>query len=69
MFTLGALAAAVAVAVIVHFANNRERPEGRPINETDIQLAALHSRQDLRLIAYFLMLIVVLLGVIADRLG
>lgn len=61
MFTIGAIAGGVILAWIV----SRDQRSDSDDMPTNIK----HSRQDLRLIAYLLFGVIVMLGVIADRLG
>jgi hypothetical protein len=59
VFTILAIACLVAVFVVI------ERRQDRDTD--DMTTNTKHSRQDLRLIAYLLCVVVLLLGVIADR--
>jgi hypothetical protein len=59
MFTLIAIGILLVVFVVV------ERRQKRDTEEKDLNI--LHARQDLRLIAYLLFGVVIMLGLIADR--
>ena len=56
-------AAAFLTAILITFISYRQ--QNSDSNDTDINTK--HSRQDLRLIAYFLFAILITLGIIADR--
>lgn len=68
MFTVAAF---IALAVIAWFSNRQEirerKDSGVPVDDTFLRARILFIRQDLRLIAYLLAGILVMLGVIADR--
>jgi hypothetical protein len=67
MFTTIAFFGIAVIGWLVHRAQEREavhRPDSRDISEI-----ARHARQDLRLIAYLLAGVIVMLGIVADRLN
>lgn len=59
MFTIGAF---LAFAAIAWFTDRHQR--GDP---DDVEVNIKHTRQDLRLVAYLLAAILVMLGIIADK--
>ena len=69
MFTVGAF---VATAILAWYANHQEHGERklRPghVEDDFVRERVLFIREDIRLIAYILMAILVMLGIIADRL-
>ena len=67
MFTVLAIVIGVSAAVGSHRANSREHPEWTEITDDLIRQSILHSRQDLKLIAFILLGILFMLGIIADR--
>jgi hypothetical protein len=70
MFTVGAVALLVMLAWFVFRQNEQDRMTyDRTVAQELPWLLAIHARENLRLIAFFLGAIIVLLGVIADRMG
>ena len=69
MFTVGAF---VAIAIVVWYARRQEASERKSqpghVDDDFARERVLFIREDIRLIAYILMAILVMLGVIADRL-
>jgi len=65
-YTIGALVAAIIIAWFVERLP-RDHASGKVVtlNEDEFRTAILH--QDLRLLAFFLAAIIVMLGVVADR--
>ena len=68
MFTFLAIILGGLLAFASNRANERERRTGTQSSDELVNQSILHSRQDLRLIAYLLGGILVMLGIIADRL-
>jgi len=68
MFTIGAIVLAVLLAFFAGRANDKDR-QSYDSTPTDLQnwLLNLHIRQDLKLISFLLMGVIVMLGVVADR--
>jgi hypothetical protein len=64
MFTIGALVGLCVFAWMTMRANNKD-PRG---DERSVELHALHARQDMRLACYLLGGILIMLGIIADKL-
>ena len=70
MFTLGAIILTGATMVFANRMNEADRATyDRTPEDQQRWLVALHTRQDLKLIAFLLAGILVALGVIADRVG
>lgn len=70
MFTVGALMLGSLLAWFAGRKNESDRSAYDAINgETQDRLLLLHIRQDIKLIAFLLFGILVVLGVIADRLS
>lgn len=67
MFTVGAIVLSLALAWAASRGNERDRPSYD--RSPDNWLLLLHIRQDLKLIAFLLFGVVVMLGIIADRLN
>ena len=70
MFTVIAL---VAVALVAWFSQRQERAERKstvplPVETDYVRQRILYIREDVRLICYLLMAVLVMLGIIADRL-
>lgn len=69
MFTIGAI---LLLAGMVWASERRERQErsqeASPVNDDFLRARFLFIRQDLRLAVYLLMGIIVMLGIVADRL-
>jgi hypothetical protein len=66
MFTVGAFF----LLALITWYGNHENEKDRPSYDRapdDIRLLALHTRQDIKLIAFLLGGIIVMLGIIADR--
>ena len=69
MFTAIACLAGALIVWGVGRANNKDRPTYDRLDDVEAaRLLLLHTRQDMKLIAYVLFAILVMLGVIADRL-
>jgi hypothetical protein len=67
MFTAGAILFGVVLGFISYQINKGDRSTyGRAVDTPD-GLLALHVRQELRLVAFLLAAVIVMLGVIADR--
>jgi len=65
-YTIGALVAAIFIAWIVErLPGDRASGKVAILNEDEFRTAILH--QDLKLLAFFLAAIIVMLGVVADR--
>ncbi|MHC2255826.1 hypothetical protein ACVILK_005518 [Bradyrhizobium embrapense] len=66
MFTVGAVLLIFLILWYGSRANEQDRPEyDRAPNDT--RMLALHSRQDIKLVVFLLGGIIVMLGIIADR--
>ena len=68
MFTVGAIILTIVLAWVANRGNEKDRPEYDK-TPTDLRewLLLLHARQELKMIAFLLGGILVMLGVIADR--
>lgn len=66
MFTTIAFVLATALALFASWANKSDRRD-YDRNGPDLWPVTLHMRQDLKLIAFLLFGVIVMLGVIADR--
>lgn len=71
MFTGGVFFAVAAIAWWVSRNNNRDRAsyDNQPTNDPGLWLLLLHLRQDIALAVWLLAGILIMLGVIADRIG
>lgn len=69
MFTFAAFALFVVIAFAAGRANagDRRSYDAQPSDDPGLWLLLLHVRQDLKLVAYLLGGIMVMLGVVADR--
>lgn len=69
MFTVGAFVLMLVIAKASSRMNNKGLPSPASVySEEEVMEAVVHSRQDLRLIAFLLGGILIMLGVVADRL-
>ncbi len=66
MFTAGAFLGVAVIVWLAGRANNQDRPDYDRA-APDNYLLILHVRQDLKLISFLLFGVIVMLGVIADR--
>jgi hypothetical protein len=67
MFTI---LACIGLALIGWYAdrcNIQDRQNISLVSDEEVRQSVLHARQDLKLIAFLLMAIVVMLGIVADR--
>ncbi len=71
MFSFIAVCLFVLIAVAVERFNNKDRPEYDSSQTNDIGqwVLLLHIRQDLKLVAFLLGGVILMLGIIADRLA
>lgn len=70
MFTFGAVVLIAIIGLLATSSNTRGRPEyHRAPSEFREWILLLHARQDLRLIAFLLGGVIVMLGIVADRVG
>jgi hypothetical protein len=67
MFTLGACFAVGLIGWWADRCNIKDRQSVSLLSDDEVRQSVLHARQDLKLIAFLMMAIVVMLGVIADR--
>ena len=67
MFTLAALLALGAIGWLVGRANVRDRAIVAVLSDDEVRTAILHARQDIKLVAFMLGAILLMLGIIADR--
>ncbi len=68
MFTIGAIVLVTALVWYANRANNSDRSAyDEAPGDTSNWLLLLHIRQDIKLVAFLLAGVVILLGVIADR--
>jgi hypothetical protein len=67
MFTIGAIAVIVIIGWYVERLNVADRQRTEILSDDEVRTAILHARQDLKLIAFLLTGILVMLGVIADK--
>ena len=68
MFTVGALVLATAIAWLANRYNEQDRSTyDRSLPDDRIWILVLHARQDLKLIAFLLFGVIVMLGIVADR--
>lgn len=69
MFTAVAFALLVGLALAVEGYNRADRRRApEEVNDAELRQSILHARQDLKMIAFLLGAILVMLGVVADRL-
>lgn len=68
MFTIGAFIAIAAIGWYVDRANIKDRGIVALLTDDEMRTNILHARQDLKLIAFLLFAVLVMLGIIADRL-
>lgn len=71
MFTAAAIALVVVIAWLVQRNNNRDRRQydETPGADTGVWFLLLHIRQDIALVAWLLGGVIVMLGIVADRIG
>lgn len=67
MFTAGAFFLIAAIAWYVGRANVKDRQNVAMLTDDEVRTAVLHARQDVKLIAFMLGGVIIMLGVIADR--
>lgn len=67
MFTIAAMLLIGLISWLAMRANEKDRPKYEGEDRT--VLLALHIRQDMQLLAYLLYGVIVMLGVVADRVG
>jgi hypothetical protein len=67
MFTIGAFIGIAAIFWYVEKANVRDRSIIAIVSDEEVRTAILHARQDIKLVAFLLVGIAIMLGVIADR--
>jgi hypothetical protein len=67
MFTVGAFIAITLIAWYVGRANVKDRAVVALLSDDEVRTAILHARQDVKLVAFMLAAILVMLGVIADK--
>jgi hypothetical protein len=67
MFTLGACFFVALLAWLAHRSNEKHRREYRVPDDRHEWLLLLHVREDLKLVAFLLGGIMILLGIIADQ--
>jgi hypothetical protein len=70
VFTFGAVILVSAIAWYASRMNDRERPayDRTPSQDAGLWVLLLHIRQDLKLVSFSLAGVIVMLGIIADRL-
>ena len=69
MFTILALLAVVALAWLAQSTLHKERAGTATFSDQELRQSIFQARQDLRLIAYGIAAILVMLGIIADRIS
>jgi hypothetical protein len=67
MFTALAIVLIVAIGWYVERANVHERSIVATLSDNEVRTAILHGRQELKLVAFLLGGILIMLGLIADR--
>lgn len=67
MFTTGAFFLIALIGWQVGRANIKDRANVAILTDDEVRTAILHARQDVKLVAFVLGAILVMLGVIADR--
>lgn len=67
MFTVIAFFAIAAIGWFVNRANSKAREHIVSVDDSEVRQSVLHARQDIRLIAFLLAAILIMLGIIADR--
>lgn len=70
MFTVIAFFGIAAIATLVSRLQDREALGGRHpslYDDDQVREAIIHARQDLKLIAYLLAGVIIMLGIVADR--
>jgi hypothetical protein len=68
MFTIIAFFSIAAIAWFAGRANIKDRAAVTLLSDDEAKTAVLHTRQDVKLIAFLLAAILVMLGIVADRL-
>ena len=66
MFTVGAFALIALIAWRASYANDKDRPQYDNALD-DSRILALHTRQDIKAIVFMLGGVILMLGIIADR--
>jgi hypothetical protein len=69
MFTILAFIAVVGLAWVAQRTLDKERIGIATFSDEELRQSIFHARQDLRLIAYGIAAILVMLGIIADKIG
>lgn len=71
MFTFGAFLLGGGLAWLSWRESNKDRVsyDRLGLDQSAFQLLLLHIRQDLRLVAFLLFGVIVMLGIVADRIG
>jgi hypothetical protein len=71
MFTLGAIiAGAIIVGLLVNWSKGKDRATYDRLNDEQVRRTLLlHTRRDVKLIAFLLFAILIMLGIIADRIS
>ncbi len=67
MFTVGAFVFAVVISLSIDRLNAKDRSNIAILSDEELRSAVLHTRQDVKLVAFLLYAILIMLGVIADR--
>jgi len=67
MFTIGAFIAVGLIGWWADRSNVKDRQHVLSIDDGEVRQSVLHARQDLKLIAFLMAAIVIMLGIIADR--
>jgi hypothetical protein len=55
------------IAIYVGMSNDKERHRVAAVSDDEVRQSVLHARQDIKLITFSLFAILVMLGVVADR--
>ena len=67
LHTIGSVLAIAVVGLICDRANQRERKFIEFLSEEEKNAAILHTRQDVKLVCYLLAVVIIMLGIIADK--
>jgi len=68
MYTLGSFFALALVGWLCNRSNNSDRGLVSDIQDNEIKALILHARQDVKILVFLLGLVIIMLGIIADKL-
>ena len=67
MHTIGSFFALALVGWLCNRSNNSDRGMVSDLQDNEIKALILHARQDIKLLAFLLGLVIIMLGIIADK--